>query len=116
MTHWSLRSLAQAAVEEELVDDISHAAVSGILRQADLQLHGFRWWKTTIWDEEAVERALKILWYYERIESLWQKREVLLAVDEKPNLQVLERAAPKQPMRPGQMERQEFEFTRSLSN
>lgn len=112
MTHWSLRSLAQAAVEEELVDDISHAAVSDILRQADLQLHGFRWWKTTIWDEEAVERALKILWYYERSESLWQKREVLLAVDEKPNLQVLERAAPKQPIQPGQIERQEFEYHR----
>jgi hypothetical protein len=42
MTHWSLRSLAQTAVEEELVDDISHAAVSDILRQADLRLHGFR--------------------------------------------------------------------------
>jgi len=43
------------------------------LRQADLQLHGFRWWKTTIWDEEAVERALKILWYYERIRLVTQE-------------------------------------------
>jgi len=112
LTHWSLRSLAQAAVGEELVDDISHTAVSAILRKADLPLHGFRYWKTTIWEEEAVERALKILWYYERTESLWQKHEVLLAVDEKPSLQVLERAAPKQPMRPGQKERQEFEYHR----
>jgi hypothetical protein len=112
LTHWSLRSLAQAAVEEELVDEISHAAVSDILREADLQLHGFRYWKTTIWDEEAVERTLKILWYYERIESLWHKREVVLGLDEKPSLQVLERAAPKQPMRAGQMERQEFDYHR----
>jgi len=112
LTHWSLRSLAQAAVEAELVEDISHAAVSDILREADLKLHGFRYWKTTIWDDEAVERALKILWYYERIESLWQKREVVLGVDEKPNLQVLERAMPKQPMRAGQIERQEFDYHR----
>jgi hypothetical protein len=112
LTHWSLRSLAQAAVEEELVADISHAALRDILREADLKLHGFRSWKTTIWDDEAVERALKILWYYERIESLWQEREVVLGVDEKPNLQVLERAAPKQPMRAGQIERQEFEYHR----
>jgi len=112
LTHWSLRSLAQAAVEEELVDDISHAAVRDILQEADLQLHGFRYWKTTIWDDEAVERALKILWYYERIESLWHKGEVVLGVDEKPNLQVLERAAAKQPMRAGQVERQEFEYRR----
>jgi hypothetical protein len=112
LTHWSLRSLAQAAVKEELVEDISYATVHDILRAADLQIHGSRYWKTTIWDDKAVERALKILWYYERIESLWQKREVVLGVDEKPSLQVLERAAPKQPMRAGQMERQEFEYHR----
>ena len=112
MTHWSLRSLTQAVVEEELVDDISHTAVSNILREADLQLHRFRYWKTTLWNDVAVERALKILWYYERIENLWDKREVVLAVDEKPNLQVLERAAAKQLMRPGQIERQEFEYHR----
>jgi hypothetical protein len=112
LTHGSLRSLAQAAVEEALVDAqrISHAAVGDIVRDADLKLHGFRYWRTTIWDDAAVERALKILWYYERIESLWHKREVAPSVglDEKPNLQVLERAAPKQPMRTGQLERPEF--------
>ena len=36
----------------------------------------------------------------------------MLALDEKPNLQVLERAAPTQAMRPGQIERQEFEYIR----
>ena len=112
LTHWSHRSLAQAAVEEEYVDAISHATVGNILREADLHPHCFRYWKTTIWDDDAVARALKILWYYERIESLWQKREVLLAVDEEPNLQVLERAARKQRMRPGQIERQEFDYHR----
>jgi transposase len=83
-----------------------------VLRQADLQPHRSRTWKTTIWDEEAVARTLRILWYYERIESLWQRGEVVVAVDEKPNLQVLERAAPTQLMRSGQIERQEFEYQR----
>lgn len=112
LTHWSHRSLAQAVVEQDYVETISHATVGNILREADLHPHLFRYWKTTIWDDEAVERALRILWYYERIESLWQKCEVVLGVDEKPNLQVLERAAPKQRMRAGQMERQEFEYHR----
>lgn len=112
VTHWSHRSLAQAAVEQDYVDSIDPTTVGDILREADLHPHRFRYWKTTIWDDEAVERALKILWYYERIESLWQKGEVILAVDEKPNLQVLERAAAKQPMRPGQIERQEFDYIR----
>ena len=110
MTHWSHRSLAQAAVEQDYVDRIDPTTVGAILREADLHPQRFRYWKTTIWDDEAIARALKILWYYERIESLWQRDDVILAVDEKPNLQVLERAAAKHPMRRGQIERQEFEY------
>jgi hypothetical protein len=112
VTHWSQRSLAQAASELEYVDSIHSTTVRDILRVADLQPHRFRYWKTTVWDDEAIERALKILWYYERIESFWQRGEVIICADEKPNLQVLERAMPIQPMRPGQIERQEFEYER----
>ena len=112
VTHWSLRTLAQAAVEQEVVDRVHHTTIGNFLRAADIQPHRSRTWKTTIWDEEAVARTLRILWYYERIESLWRRGEVVVAVDEKPNLQVLERAAPIQLVRPGQIERQEFEYHR----
>jgi hypothetical protein len=112
VTHWSQRSLAQAAGELEYVDSIHQTTVRDILGEADLQPHRSRSWKTTIWDDEAVERALKILWYYERIESLWQRGEVIICADEKPNIQVLERVMPTQRMRPGQIERQEFEYIR----
>lgn len=112
LTHWSQRSLAQTAVEQAYVTQISHVTVGEILHQAGLQPHRFRWWKTTIWTDEAIARALKILWYYERVDSLWQRGEVVLALDEKPNLQVLERAWPNQAMRPGQIERQEFDYYR----
>lgn len=109
-THWSQRSLAQAAVEQRYVAAIHHSTVGSILDEADLHPHRFRFWKTTLWDDEAVARALKILWSYERIASLWQRGEVILGVDEKPNLQVLERHI--QPMRAGQIERQEFTYER----
>jgi len=112
LTHWSQRDLAQAVLEQEYVDAIDHTTVGQILRDADLHPHRFRYWKTTIWDEDAMERALKILWYYEHVENLWRRGEVLLALDEKPNIQVLERAAHKQGMRPGQIERQEFDYIR----
>ena len=112
VTHWSQRSLAQAAGELEYVDSIHQTTVGDILHEADLQPHRFRYWKTTVWDDGAVERVPKILWYYERIESLWHRGEVIMCVDEKPNLQVLERAMPTQPMQPGQIERQEFEYIR----
>ena len=118
VTHWSQRSLALAAVEQEVVEAVHHTTIGDTrsVREADLQPHRSRTWKTTIWDEEAVARTLRILWYYERIEtrSVWQRGEVVVAIDEtlRANLQVLERAAPTQPMRPGQMERQEFEYQR----
>ena len=112
LTHWSQRSLAQSAVDLAYVASIHQTTVGRILHEADLQPHRFRYWKTTIWDDEAVARALKILWYYERIGSLWQRGEVLICLDEKPNIQVLERAKPTQPMRPGEIERQEFDYIR----
>ncbi len=92
-THWSFRSLAEATVAQGYAEAIDYTTVREILYAADLRLPLFRFWKTTVWDDEAVARALKILWYYERIESLWQRGEVLLAADEKPNLQVLERVS-----------------------
>ena len=103
-THWSFRSLAEATIEQGYADAINYTTIREILYAAKLRLPRFRFWKTTVWDDEAIGRALKILWYYERIESLWQRGEVILAADEKPNLQVLERMYPKQPMRPGQIE------------
>jgi hypothetical protein len=112
LTHWSCRSLAQAAIEQDYVKSIDSTTIGKILRTANLRPHQSCDWKTTIWDEEAVARALKILWYYERVESLWQRGEVLLAGDEKPNLQVLERTHPTQPMQPGRVERQEFDYYR----
>ena len=112
VTHWSQHSLAHAAGALGYVPSIDQTTVRDILIEADLRLHRFRYWKTAVWDDEAVERAMKILWYYERMESLWRRGEVLLCVDEKPNLQVLERARPIQRMRPGQRERQEFEYCR----
>jgi transposase len=112
VTHWSQRSLAQAAGELEYVERIHQTTIRDILCAADLQPHRFRYWKTTVWDDEAIERALKILWYYERIESLWQRGEVIICADEKPNIQVLERTMPTQPMHTGQIERQEFEYKR----
>ena len=109
-THWSHRSLAQAA--EAYVGPINQRTLGDLLLAADLHPERMRYWKTVIWDEEAVARTTKILWYYERIESLWRRGEVILCADEKPNIQVLERAKPTQPMRPGQPERQEFEYIR----
>ncbi len=112
MTHWSRRSLAQEAEERGLVPAIAHSTVSLILRAADLQPHRSRYWKTPTLNAAFIKRAAQILWCYENASDLAAKHEVVLCLDEKPNIQVLERRRPTQPMRAGQIERQEFEYIR----
>ncbi len=111
LTHWSTRSLAKVAQAAKLVPHIAPSTVSLILRKADLQPHRYRYWKTPTFDESFAELAGPILWCYEQIEHLVQREEFVLCWDEKPNLQALERK-PCRPMRPGQIERQEFEYIR----
>jgi transposase len=112
MTHWSARSLATLAVRRGLVPHIAHSTISLILRDADLQPHRWRYWITPTLNAEFLRRASRILWLYERVDSLWARDEIVLALDEKPNIQALERACSAQSMQPGQIERREFEYIR----
>ena len=112
LSHWSTRSLEQAAIEQEIVASIHYTTISDILDAAHLRPDRFRYWKTAVWNAAAIARTIKILWYYERIQALWQDGTVVIALDEKPNIQVLERARPKQLMRPGYLERQAFDYLR----
>lgn len=112
MTHWSTRSLAQVAMQRGIVPQIAHSTVALILKQAELQPHRYRYWKTPTLNAEFVDRASRILWCYEHVRTLAAKGEWVVCFDEKPNLQALERGWAKQPMRRGQIERQEFEYIR----
>ena len=56
--------------------------------------------------------AAKVLWCYEAVEWLHRRGEVVICMDEKPNIQALRRVAPTQPMGPGRIERREFEYER----
>lgn len=110
MTHWSTRSLAEIAIRRRIVPKIAHSTVSLILRNADLQPHRSRYWKTPTLNEEFRQRAASILWLYERVFELAERDELVICLDEKPNIQALERKI--YPMRAGQIERQEFEYER----
>jgi hypothetical protein len=112
MTHWATRSLALIARQRGIVPHIAHSTVALILREAELQPHRSRYWKTPTLNAEFRQRAAGILWCYERAFDLAARDELVLCLDEKPNIQALERAAPTQPMRPGQIERREFEYHR----
>jgi transposase len=111
LTHWSTRSLARVARERQIRPQIAHSTVSLILRDADLQPHRSRYWITPTLDAAFVERASRVLWCYEQVDRLAARDEVVLALDEKPNLQALERTA-RQWTGPGRIRRQEFEYVR----
>lgn len=112
MTHWSTRSLACVAVERGIVPHIAHSTVSLILRHADLQPHRSRYWKTPTVNTKFRQRAARVLWCYEWAEALAQRGEIVLCLDEKPNIQAIERRIPTRPMRVHQIEQREFEYIR----
>jgi DDE superfamily endonuclease len=112
MTHWSTRSLARVARRRRIAPAISHSTVAVILRDAQLQPHRSRYWKTATPDEDFHQKAARIVWCYERAHALAERGEVVLCLDEKPNIQVLERRCPTRRMKAGLIQKQEFEYKR----
>lgn len=112
LTRWDCRSLAEVVVERAVVQSIHYTTVARLLRAASLQPHRSRYWKTATVDERFTAAAAKVLWCYERVEWLERRGELVLCVDEKPNLQALERRYPDRWPVPGQLRRREFEYIR----
>jgi hypothetical protein len=112
LTRWDCRSLAEVAVAEAVVDTIHYTTVARVLRAASLQPHRHRYWKTATIDGQFTAAAARVLWCYERVEWLERRGELVLCVDEKPNLQALARRRPVQPLGPGRILRHEFEYVR----
>lgn len=112
LTRWDCRSLAEVVVEQAVVESIHYTTVARLLRAASLQPHRSRYWKTAVVDEHFTRLAAPVLWCYERVEWLERRGELVLCLDEKPNLQALARRCPTQPMRSGRIARHEFEYVR----
>ncbi len=111
ITHWTSQDLARQAVADGIIDSISSRTVRRILDEVDLQPHRTRYWKTSRLDEQFKQRAEQVLWCYANAARLAQKGIWVVAVDEKPNHQVLERNPIRRAI-PGHIEQQEFDYTR----
>jgi hypothetical protein len=111
ITHWTSQDLARQAVANGIVDTISPRSVRQILHDVDLQPHRTRYWKTARLNAQFKERAEQVLWCYGNAERLAQRGIWTVAVDEVPNLQVLERVPIRRAI-PGSIEQQEFEYVR----
>ena len=99
-THWSTREIAKQI-------GISHTKVHQILQAHDLKPHLVRRFRTS--DDPAFEQKL------EDIVGLYlnpPENAIVLCVDEKSQVQALERAQPILPLRPGIPERQTHDYVR----
>src|SRR5207342_1606386 len=99
-THWSTRSLAR-----EL--GLSQTAVSRIWRAFGLQPPRRETWKLSK-DPLFIDKVRDVVGLY----LSPPERAIVLCVDEKSQIQALDRTQPLLPMRPGQVERRTHDYTR----
>jgi transposase len=100
-THWSTRSMAAQT-------GLSREAVGRIWRAFGLQPHRVEAWKLSK-DPLFIDKVRDICGLY----LAPPERAVVLCVDEKSQIQALDRTAPILPMRPGVPERQTHDYKRS---
>jgi transposase len=99
-THWSTRSMAKAT-------GLSHMAVSRIWRAFGLKPHRTETFKLSP-DPLLVDKVRDIVGLYMNP----PEHAVVLCVDEKSQIQALDRTQPLLPMRPGQLERRTHDYER----
>src|SRR6266567_1840473 len=99
-THWSTRSLAQAS-------GLSRITISRIWRAFGLQPHRSETFKLSP-DPLLIEKVRDIVGLYLNPPD----HAVVLCVDEKSQIQALDRTAPLLPLRPGQAERRTHDYRR----
>jgi transposase len=99
-THWSLRSMARAA-------GFAPSTIHRIWKAFNLQPHRTETFKLSA-DPLFVEKVRDIVGLY----LSPPERAVVLCVDEKSQIQALDRTQPLLPMRPGQVERRTHDYTR----
>ena len=99
-THWSTRSMAQTS-------GMSQSAVSRIWRAFGLQPHRVETFKLSK-DPLFIEKVRDVVGLY--LDP--PERAVVFCVDEKSQIQALDRTQPLLPMRPGQAERRSHDYER----
>jgi transposase len=100
-THWSTRGMAKAT-------GVSHSTINRIWRAFGLQPHRSETFKLSP-DPLLIEKVRDIVGLYMNPPD----RALVLCVDEKSQIQALDRTQPMLPMRPGQVERRTHDYKRN---
>ena len=100
-SHWSARKLADAS-------GVSKSTVNRILNEASLKPHKTEYWCGKSPDPEFVEKQTSILGLY----LSPPENALVVCVDEKSQIQALDRTQPMLPLRPGKAKRFTHTYTR----
>lgn len=115
VTSWTGRELADECEKRQLVDSISESHVNRILREVDLKPHQSQYWcNTTEKDPELFQTQVEVVCQtYRDAPTLYEHFNThTVCVDEMTSLQANERRAETKPSRPGQIAKEEFQYTR----
>src|SRR5207249_2201731 len=91
------------------------ATLGGCSKEVDLKPHLIRYWLTPAEDEpdeERDEKTADVCATYQEAPARVATGQRVIRTDEMTGVQALERAAPGLPLRPGKVERREFEYIR----
>ena len=114
ITQWTHIELADEANKQNIAPGISKSTVGRLLKKADIRPHKSRYWlNPNIDDEEEFKKEVKnICDTYHQAPALAKEDVITISVDEKTGIQALERISPNKDMRPGSVEKREFEYKR----
>lgn len=107
---WSVRALHDE-IERRQIATLHPSTVHHILADADLHPQQVRYWRHALAEDFEV-KAASVLWYYERVAALADRGELVVCLDEKPNIQALGRTIPDLLPAPGYALRRNWEYVR----
>ena len=115
VTTWTGRELAAECEKRGIVESISASHANYLLRQVDLQPHRSCYWcNTTEKDREKFASEVQVVCqtYLEAPDLYHQFNTHTVCVDEMTGVQANERRAETKPPKPGQIAKEEFNYTR----
>lgn len=112
ISHWTAREIADEMIGRGIVETISPRHVSRLLDEADLKPHRIGYWLFSPREDRFDEKVAEICDLYKTAQRRLLSGERTISSDEMTGIQALERMHPDLPMRPGKIQRREFEYKR----
>jgi transposase len=111
---WTQRELTDTAIKKGIFTTLSARHMGRLLKNLDLKPHRSKYWLNAKEDAQRSEKIEAICQVYQEAALSSEERPgiVTVSVDEMTGVQALERVAATLPMRPGSVEKIEYEYKR----